>query len=89
MSVMASYRSAFTAERGDRVEVAGADAEQKAEAVSLYGAFVSDQVGQLVPSVEALVAAYVAGDDETAREMFRHATRRSHERIGSRGRGAG
>ena len=72
-------RAGFTVS-GDRVEVAGADSEQKAEAVSLYGAFVKDQVGQLVPSVEAFVAAYVAGDDETAREMFPQ-TRAFYERI--------
>ncbi len=65
---------------GERVEVAGADAEQKAEAVSLYGAFVKDQVGQLVPAVEEFVAAYESGDDEAARALFPQ-TRAFYERI--------
>lgn len=72
-------RASFTV-AGDRVEVGGADAEQKAEAVSLYSAFVKDQVGQLVPAVDAFVAAYEAGDDETARELFPQ-TRAFYERI--------
>lgn len=62
-------KSAFTV-TGERVTVDGPDAEQKQQAVDLYAAFVKDQVGQLVPAVEDLVAAYEAGDDDTARSLF-------------------
>ncbi|MFK4760392.1 iron uptake system protein EfeO [Microbacterium sp. ZW T5_45] len=65
---------------GDRVEVSGEDSEQKQQAVDLYAAFVKDQVGQLVPAVDELVAAYESGDDETARALFAQ-TRASYERI--------
>lgn len=65
---------------GDRVSVDGPDAEQKQQAVDLYAAFVKDQVGQLVPAVEDFVAAYQAGDDETARALFA-TTRAFYERI--------
>lgn len=65
---------------GDRVSVDGPDAEQKQQAVDLYAAFVKDQVGQLVPAVEDFVAAYQAGDDETARALFA-STRAFYERI--------
>ena len=72
-------KAAFTV-TGERVEVGGADAEQKQNAVDLYAAFVKDQVGQLVPAVEELVTAYQAGDDETARTLF-PLTRAYYERI--------
>lgn len=65
---------------GDRVEVSGEDSEQKQQAVDLYAAFVKDQVGQLVPAVDDLVAAYESGDDETARSLFAQ-TRAFYERI--------
>lgn len=65
---------------GDRVAVQGEDAEQKQQAVDLYAAFVEDQVGQLVPAVEDLVAAYESGDDATARTLFPQ-TRAYYERI--------
>jgi iron uptake system component EfeO len=72
-------RAAFTV-TGDRVEAQGADAEQKQQAVDLYAAFVKDQVGQLVPAVDGLVAAYSAGDDEAARTQFPQ-VRAYYERI--------
>ncbi|WP_311243346.1 iron uptake system protein EfeO [Microbacterium sp. WCS2018Hpa-23] len=72
-------KSAFTV-TGDRVAVDGEDADQKQQAVDLYAAFVKDQVGQLVPSVDELVAAYESGDDETARALFPQ-TRAFYERI--------
>ncbi len=59
---------------------AGDDGEQKQKAVGLYAAFVTDQVEQLVPAVDAFVAAYVAGDDEKARSLFA-STRAFYERI--------
>ena len=72
-------KSAFTV-TGERVTVDGPHAEQKQQAVDLYAAFVKDQVGQLVPAVEDLVAAYESGDDEKARELFA-STRAYYERI--------
>lgn len=72
-------KSPFTV-TGERVTVDGPDAEQKQQAVDLYAAFVKDQVGQLVPAVEDLVAAYEAGDDDTARSLF-PLTRAFYERI--------
>ena len=49
-------------------------------AVSNYVAYIKSQVGELVPQAEALTAAYAAGDDETARNLFALA-RVSYERI--------
>lgn len=72
-------KAAFTV-TGDPVAVDGPDAEQKTKAVDLYAAFVKDQVGQLVPAVEELVAAYESGDDATARTLFPQ-TRAFYERI--------
>jgi iron uptake system component EfeO len=65
---------------GAKVAIDGPDAEQKQKAVDLYAAFVKDQVGQLVPAVAELVAAYQAGDDAKARELFPQA-RAYYERI--------
>ena len=72
-------RSAFTV-TGETVAIEGEDAEQKQQAVDLYAAFVKDQVGRLLPSVEEFVAAYESGDDETARKLFPQ-TRAYYERI--------
>jgi iron uptake system component EfeO len=68
-------KSEFTV-TGDRVAVEGEDAEQKQQAVDRG----NDQVGQLVPSVDELVAAYESGDDEAARALFPQ-TRAFYERI--------
>jgi iron uptake system component EfeO len=65
---------------GEAVEAGGDDAEQKQQAVTLYGAFVKDQVEQLVPAVDGFVQAYVAGDDDTARTLFPQ-VRAPYERI--------
>ncbi|SJN32395.1 Ferrous iron transport periplasmic protein EfeO, contains peptidase-M75 domain and (frequently) cupredoxin-like domain [Microbacterium esteraromaticum] len=65
---------------GDVVTVDGPDSEQKQQAVDLYAAFVKDQVGQLVPAIDDLVAAYESGDDDTARALFPN-TRAFYERI--------
>ncbi|MBA8816761.1 iron uptake system component EfeO [Microbacterium halimionae] len=65
---------------GDQVEATGDDAEQMQQAVDLYGSFVKDQVEKLVPAVDELTAAYIAGDDETARELFPQ-VRAYYERI--------
>ncbi|UIN29686.1 iron uptake system protein EfeO [Microbacterium binotii] len=72
-------RAGFTV-TGDAVAASGDDAEQKQQAVSLYAAFVKDQVEQLVPAVAAFTAAYTAGDDETARTSFPQ-VRSFYERI--------
>ncbi|QMU97933.1 peptidase M75 family protein [Microbacterium esteraromaticum] len=72
-------RASFTV-TGEKVAIDGPDAEQKQQAVDLYGAFVKDQVGALVPAVEEFVAAYMAGDDEKARQLF-PLTRAFYERI--------
>lgn len=65
---------------GDAVAVTGDDAEQKQQAVTLYAAFVKDQVEKLVPAVDELTAAYVAADDATARTLFPQ-VRAYYERI--------
>jgi len=72
-------RAAFSV-TGDAVEVDGPDAELKQQAVDLYAGFVKDQVGELVPAVQALTDAYVAGDDASAREQFPN-VRAFYERI--------
>jgi iron uptake system component EfeO len=65
---------------GVEVEPAGDEAEQIAAAETNYAAYVKDQVAQLVPATAAFLAAYVAGDDDTARSLY--ATSRAHyERI--------
>lgn len=65
---------------GDAVAISGDDAELKQQAVTLYAAFVKDQVGQLVPAVDAFATAYESGDDATAREQFPN-VRAFYERI--------
>lgn len=72
-------RAAFSV-TGDKVAATGDDAEQKQKAVDLYAAFVKDQVEQLVPAVDAFVAAYESGDDAKAKELFPR-TRAYYERI--------
>ncbi|WP_159499934.1 iron uptake system protein EfeO [Microbacterium sp. 18062] len=72
-------RAAFTV-GGDAVEVTGDDAEQKQQAVTLYAAFVKDQVEQLMPAVAEFTAEYTSGDDETARTLFPQ-VRAYYERI--------
>jgi len=64
-------------------EASAASADEQALidlAVSNYVAYIKSQVGELVPQVEALTAAYAAGDDEAARDLFALA-RVSYERI--------
>jgi iron uptake system component EfeO len=61
--------AAFTV-TGERVELAGPDAELKQQAVDLYAAFVKEQVAQLLPATEEFAAQYAGGEDEAAREAF-------------------
>jgi len=71
--------AAFTV-TGEPVELSGEDQELFAQVVADYINFVKNEVAELQPKVAELVAAYVAGDDERARELF--ATTRVHyERI--------
>ena len=62
-------RSPFTV-TGERVAISGPDAEVKQEAVDLYAAFVKEQVAQLVPATQGFVDRYIAGEDDTAKELF-------------------
>jgi iron uptake system component EfeO len=57
------------------------DTQQLADAAATnYVGYIKDQVGQLIPAVQALVDAYESGDDETARSLFASA-RVFYERI--------
>ncbi len=72
-------RDPFTV-TGDRVAITGPDAEVKQEAVSLYAAFVKEQVAQLLPETEAFVALYEDGQDDAAKVAFPN-VRAFYERI--------
>ena len=72
-------RAAF-AVTGGKVEVTGTDAAQQKTAVDQYASFVKNQVEQLVPAVAAFTAAYTAGDDAKASDLFAK-TRIPYERI--------
>jgi iron uptake system component EfeO len=65
---------------GEAVAVDEDRAALEQEAVDNYLSYVRAQVGELLPQVQALVDAYQAGDDETARSLFASA-RVSYERI--------
>jgi iron uptake system component EfeO len=65
---------------GDAVEGSADGDAEIAAAVASYTAYTKDQAGQLVPATEEFVAAYLAGDDDRARELFPLA-RVSYERI--------
>lgn len=65
---------------GERVELSADDQALFDEAVTNYTAYVRNQVAELVPATEEFLAAYEAGDDERARELFA-STRVFYERI--------
>ena len=65
---------------GEAAAVSADEQELSDAAVANYIAYVKSQAGELIPAVEAFVAAYVAGDDETARGLFA-ITRSYYERI--------
>ncbi|SJN09532.1 Ferrous iron transport periplasmic protein EfeO, contains peptidase-M75 domain and (frequently) cupredoxin-like domain [Leucobacter sp. 7(1)] len=65
---------------GETVAANADDAEAEAAAVASYTAYVKSQAAELLPQVEAFVAAYTAGDDAEARRLFPLA-RVSYERI--------
>jgi iron uptake system component EfeO len=55
---------------GERSAVAGATQQQIDTANDQYHHYVSDQTGQLLAGTKALVAAYKAGQDDKARELY-------------------
>jgi iron uptake system component EfeO len=65
---------------GDTVELAGDEQEQVDAAATNYVAYIKDQVAQLVTGTDTFLAAYTAGDDETARNTYA-TTRANYERI--------
>ncbi len=62
-------KTAFTVS-GDSIAITGEDAEQKQQAVTLYAAFVKDQVAQLLPEVKTFADDYAAGRDDAAKAAF-------------------
>ncbi|MFB2556588.1 iron uptake system protein EfeO [Herbiconiux liangxiaofengii] len=72
-------RSAFTV-TGDKVQLAGDQQEQVDQAAVNYVAYVKDQVGQLVTGTDTFLDAYLAGDDQSARDLYA-TTRANYERI--------
>ncbi|KQP55920.1 iron uptake system protein EfeO [Agreia sp. Leaf283] len=65
---------------GDKVKLAGDEQEQVDAAATNYVAYIKDQVAQLVTGTDTFLAAYLAGDDETARATYA-TTRANYERI--------
>ena len=65
---------------GDKVKLAGDEQEQVDAAATNYVAYIKDQVAQLVTGTDTFLAAYLAGDDETARASYA-TTRANYERI--------
>lgn len=74
-------RSAFTVkDSGQDTGIKGVDQATTDRATSQYAAYVEDQAGQLVDQTKAFRTAYLAGQDDRARELFPRA--RGHwERI--------
>jgi len=65
---------------GEASAVSATEQQLTDQAVTNYVSYIRSQVAELVPQVNALTAAYAAGDDETARSLFASA-RVSYERI--------
>lgn len=65
---------------GDAITADADEQELIDEAVADYVAYVRSQAGELIPAVSAFADAYVAGDDDKARELFA-STRVFYERI--------
>lgn len=65
---------------GDAIEVSEDEQDAFDAAVASYTAYVKTQAAELVPNVQEFVAAYQAGDDETARQLF-PIVRINYERI--------
>ncbi len=74
-------RADFTVtDSGADLTPSGPLAEQITAATTAYTAYAKDQAEQLVTDTDAFVAAYVAGDDDLARELYAE-TRMHWERI--------
>ncbi|MEY2848034.1 MAG: hypothetical protein RI885_699 [Actinomycetota bacterium] len=74
-------KSSFTVtDSGADVSPVGGEADRIETAATNYVAYVKDQVAQLVTGTDAFLAAYTAGDDETARSLYA-ITRANYERI--------
>ncbi|WP_421084570.1 iron uptake system protein EfeO [Rothia nasimurium] len=71
--------AAFTV-TGDPVELTGEQKELYEQAVANYVNFAKNEVGELLPAVEAFATAYMKGEDDTARELYA-STRVHYERI--------
>ncbi len=65
---------------GDKVELAGDLQDQVDQAAVNYVAYVKDQVAQLVVGTTTFTDAYLAGDDQKARDLYA-ITRANYERI--------
>ncbi|MDO5094786.1 MAG: cupredoxin domain-containing protein, partial [Propionibacteriaceae bacterium] len=72
-------QAAFTV-TGDPVELSGEDQALFDEAVTSYVNFVKNEVSELIPKTEEFAKAYMAGEDDKARELFAP-TRVHYERI--------
>ena len=67
-------RSEFkVTDSGKNTNIKGVDQATIDAATSQYAAYVKDQASQLVDATEEFTAAYKAGKDDEAREMFPHA----------------
>lgn len=74
-------RSEFTVtDSGAQVGPTGDVAAQLADAEAQYVAYVKDQVGALIAGTQEFAAAYTAGDDDAARDLYA-ATRVHWERV--------
>jgi iron uptake system component EfeO len=65
---------------GEEIELEGEDQELFEAVVVDYVNFVKNEVAELVPNVEAFANAYIAGDDEQAKDLYAD-IRVNYERI--------
>lgn len=72
-------KAAFTV-TGDKVELSGEDQKLLDQAVDDYIKFVKNEVAQLQPKVKEFAEAYIAGNDDKARQMYAN-VRVHYERI--------
>ena len=76
----ANVGKAAFAVTGDKVELSGEDQELFEQVTVDYMNFVKNEVSELAPNVEDFAAAYIAGDDDTARDLYAD-IRVNYERI--------
>ncbi|GAB3126434.1 iron uptake system protein EfeO [Glaciibacter psychrotolerans] len=74
-------KAAFTVTKADGAAAVSTDFGAQIDTANAnYASYVKDQIGQLVTGTDAFVAAYLAGDDDTARSLY--PTTRAHwERV--------